>query len=93
MKILCLTVRIRAEWCLSLKDKRMEVRKLLSGLRNRFNVSACESGEQDIHTLIELTACALAFDSAQMDSIAQNLMDYIEETTDGEILSVDREEK
>lgn len=85
------TIRLRAPWCRSLKDKRAEVKKLVMGLRNAFNVSACESGLQDDRHLIELTACALAFDRAQGDSIAQSVEEFVLSRTDAELLAVEAE--
>lgn len=86
MQVLFIRARLRADWCRSLKDKRSAVRPLLSGLRQRFNVSAAESGCQDIHNLIELSIAALAFDRAQADSVGQSLYDFIERAGEAEIV-------
>ena len=85
------TLRLRAPWCKSLKDKRAEVKKLVMGLRNTFNVSVCESGLQDEHQMIELSACALAFDRAQGDAIAQSVEEFVLSRTDAELLFVEVE--
>lgn len=86
MIILTATARLRAPWCQGLKDKRSVTRPLLHKLRQTFNVSAVESGEQDRHTLIQLTIAALAFDSAQADSIEENLYRFVEANTDAELV-------
>lgn len=91
MLVVLVAIRLRAEWCMSLKDKRSEVKKLVMGIRNTFNASACESGAQDDIQLIELTACALAFDHAQGDSIAANIEEFVAGRTDAEILGVNVE--
>lgn len=83
--------RLRAPWCMSLKDKRSEVKHLVMGLRNKFNVSACESGEQDVLTLIEIAVAALASSSAQADSIAESLLDFVEDNSEAEIIAVQNE--
>lgn len=49
MTVAVLTLRLRAPWAHSLKEKRMELKSLLARLRNRFNVSAAETDEQDTH--------------------------------------------
>lgn len=87
MLILTVTARLRAPWCQGLKDKRSVTKPLLHKLRQTFNVSTVESGEQDTHTLIQLTIAALAFDSAQADSIEDNLYRFVEGNTDAEILA------
>ncbi len=91
MVILALTVRLHAPWCHSLKDKRSEVRMLLSRLRSKFNLSAAEVGEQDVITLIELGVAAIAANAAQADSIAENVAGFIQMNTEAEILFMEKE--
>lgn len=86
MILTLITLNLRAEWCLSLKHKRAATRPIIAGVRSRFNVSACESGKQDVWTLIEISIAYLAFDAAQADSICQNILDYIEASTEAEII-------
>ena len=91
MVILALTVRLHAPWCHSLKDKRSEVKMLLSRLRGKFNLSAAETGEQDQLCLIELGIAAIAANTAQADSIAETVLGFIQSNTEAEILHVERE--
>lgn len=85
MLILHVTLRLRAPWCRSLKDKRSVLKGLLAGIRRQFNVSAAESGHQDIHTLIQISVAALAADAAQGDSVAEHLYSFVQGATDAEI--------
>jgi Uncharacterized protein conserved in bacteria len=82
---------MRATWCVSLKDKRSIVKGLIAGFQNKFNVSVCESGSQDIPTHIELTVAALVFDHAQGDSTAENLTVFVENATDAELYGIEKE--
>ena len=91
MNVVVVTLHLRAVWCKSLKDKRAEVKKLVMGLRNNFNVSACESGTQDDRQAIEISACALAFDRAQGDSIAQSIEEFVSSRTDAILLATQTE--
>ncbi len=91
MRILTMTIRLHAPWCYSLKDKRSEVKRLLSRLRAKFNLSAAEVGEQDSISLIELGVAAIAFSAAQADSIAETVVGFIQSNTEAEILSVEKE--
>lgn len=86
-----MTLRLYAPWVHSLKEKRMEVKSLLARLRNKFNVSAAEAGEQDTHQTIVLAVCTLAADSAQADSILDTVLAFVESGTEAEIVAVDRE--
>ena len=91
MTVAVLTLRLRAPWVHSLKEKRMELRSLLSKLRNRFNVSVAETDEQDIHQLLVISAAALAADSAQADSILDHVLAFVEANTEAEVVAVERE--
>ena len=75
-RVLLLRLCFRAPWCRSLKDRRSEVSRLISRLRHRFNVSVVESGQQEIHTLFEITVAALAFGAGQADSIRESLLSF-----------------
>ena len=89
--VILLRLCFRAPWCRSLKDRRSEVTRLISRVRHRFNVSAVESGQQDIHTLFEITVAALAFGASQADSIRESLLSFAEEQSEAELYQVDED--
>lgn len=86
-----LTLRFRAPWCRNLKDRRAEVQRLLTRLRTRFNVSAVDSGPQDIHSRFDITIAYLSFNSAQSDSIRESLMRLVEENSEAELFDVEED--
>ena len=86
-----MTFKLRAPWCLSLKDKRSVVKAIMAGLKKQFNVSVCESGSQDATQMIEISTAALAFDHAQGDSIAENLINLVYRTANAELYDVFKE--
>jgi len=91
MVIGVLQLRLHFPWVHSLKEKRMEVKSLCSKARNKFNVSVAEVDEQDIHQLAVLGFASLAGDKSQADSIMDNIINFVEANTEGEIVAVDRE--
>lgn len=91
MHIAVLTVKLFAPWVHSLKDKRMVVKSLLDKIRNKFNVSACEVDQQDMHQTAVIGIAAIAADHAQSDSILDHVLNFIESNTEAEIVAVDRE--
>ncbi len=93
MTIVYLTLTLRAPWCRSLKDKRSEAKRLIARLRGQFNASVCETGRQRALTILEIGVAALAFDAAQADSIAQNIISFAERSTEAELLSADDERR
>ena len=91
MQIALFTLRLRADWCNSLKDKRSEVKTLVAGVRNRFNASCCESGALDEIRLIEISMCFLAHDRAQGDALAARIEGFVSSRTDAEVLAAELE--
>lgn len=91
MVIAVLQIRLHFPWVHSLKEKRMEVKSLCSKARNKFNISAAEVDEQDIHQIAVLGFVGLAGDKAQADSIIDNIINFIETNTEGEIVDVERD--
>lgn len=89
MRVLNLKVTLRASWVHSLKEKRMVVKSIVQRLKNKFNVSAREVGDQDIHQIIVIGISAVCGDQKQVDSTLENLIDFIEENTDAEIINIE----
>ena len=91
MKIAVLTLKLYAPWVHSLKEKRMIVKSLLSKLRNKFQVSAAEIKDQDVHQSIIIGIAAIVPHNAQADSMMEEIVQFVEETTEAEILEEERE--
>jgi len=89
--VLLVTLRLRAPWCRSLKDKRSETRRLLSAITGKFNVSAVESGLQDVHTLIEISVAALAFHTAQADGVYESICAFVQANAQAELYACEKE--
>lgn len=89
MRVLNLKVTLRASWVHSLKEKRMVVRSIVQKLKNKFNISVAEVDEQDIHQTIVIGISAVCGDQKQVDSTQEHLIDFIEENTDAELMSIE----
>lgn len=92
MKILLMRVTLRANWVHSLKEKRMVIKSLMQRLRNKFNISVGEVGEQDIHQILVIGIAGVCGSSAQVDSTIESIISFIEENTDAEIVRIENEE-
>ena len=88
MLIAAAEIRLFAPWVHSLKEKRMEVKSLISRIQNKFHLSAAEIAEQDTHQVIVLGVAGIAADAAQADSILEHVVRFVEESTDAEITAV-----
>lgn len=84
-------IKLHLPWVHSLKEKRMVVKSLCAKVQNQFNVSIAEIEEQDIHQIAVLGFAGVAGDRAQADSIVDHVLNFIEDNTEGEVVSVDRE--
>lgn len=87
-KIAVMEIKLYAPWVHSLKEKRMVVKSLLGKIRSRYAVSAAETGLQDVH---QTAVIGIAAHSAQADSMMDDILAFVESSTEAEILSVDRE--
>ena len=91
MVIGAITIKIHISWSHSLKEKRMVVKSICAKVHNKFNVSIAEIDEQDLHQIIVLGISYVTTDKAQADSIADHVINFIESSTEGSIVSIDRE--
>ena len=73
--------------CRGLKEKRMIVRSLKARLRNEFEVSAAEVGAQDLLHRAELGIAAIGPDQIPLDTLLQNILHFVEQNLDGELLN------
>lgn len=89
MKIIIIKVKLRANWVHSLKEKRMIVKSLVKKLQNKFNISVSEVDNQDIHQSIVIGIAGICLDSKQADSTIDNIINYIYENTDADIINID----
>ncbi|MBU3093697.1 DUF503 domain-containing protein [Clostridium sp. CF011] len=92
MKILFMTVTLRASWSHSLKEKRMVVKSIVQKLKNKFNISVSEVAEQDIHQTIVIGIVGICGTSSQLDSTMEHIITFIESNTDAEIIDIQKED-
>ncbi len=81
-------VTLRASWVNSLKEKRMEVKKIIEKTKNRFNLAVAEVGENDSHRTIKIGFACVSNDRAVVDSVIERAVNFIENITDAEIIDV-----
>ncbi len=91
MVIGAIKIKIHIPWAHSLKEKRMVVKSICAKTRNKFNVSIAEVEEQDIHQIIVLGISYVTTDNAQADSIADHVINFIESSTEGSTVHIERE--
>lgn len=73
------------------EGKRMIVKSLIARLQNRFHVSAAEIEEQDTHQIIVIGVAAIVPHNAMADSLMDEISQFVEESTEAEVLNEVRE--
>ena len=86
-----LQIKCYAPYVHSLKEKRMIVKSITGKLKNKFNVSVGEVGQQDIHQTIIIGVATITDSTAQCDSILDHILDFIEEHCEAEMTEIIRE--
>jgi uncharacterized protein YlxP (DUF503 family) len=76
------TITLKADFCHSLKEKRMIIRSITAKVRNKFNVSISEIDNQDIHNLIVLGIATVTNSTAIANNSMQNILLFIEDNTE-----------
>jgi uncharacterized protein len=77
--------------CRGLKEKRMIVKSLKSRIRNEFEVSTAEIGDQELLQRAQIAVAAVGPDQAPLDALLQGILTFVERNLDGEILNYQNE--
>lgn len=75
------------EWSNSLKDKRREIKSLISRVRSKFNVSFAEVDCQDEWRKAVLGIAVISSERRHIDSVLNEVISFIELETEAEIIS------
>ncbi|MDD4774482.1 MAG: DUF503 domain-containing protein [Eubacteriales bacterium] len=76
----------------SLKEKRMISRSLTDRVRHKFNVSVAETDNQDLCQTLTIGVAVVSGSAVHARSMLDNIIGYMEESTDAEITGVIRNE-
>lgn len=82
---------IHVPWVHSLKEKRAIVKSLCAKTKSKFNVSIAETDQQDTHNIIILGIACVANQVSYADSVLDNVLNFVESNTEGEVINIDRE--
>lgn len=73
-----LSLLIEIPGCVSLKEKRSQVRPLLVRLHQKFNVSAAEIDHLDQHGSVVIACVLVSNETRHNQQVLQQVVDYIE---------------
>jgi hypothetical protein len=75
-------IYLYANWVHSLKEKRMILKSTVAKVKNKYNVSIAEVENQDMHQSIVIGIACVSNDTRHANSMIQNVLDFIEDTTE-----------
>ncbi len=81
-------IKLYAPWVHSLKEKRMEVKRLIERAKNKFNISIAEVEDMDLHQLVVLGIACVANNNKQVNSILNETINFIETNTEAELVDI-----
>ncbi len=91
MIIAAIKVQIYVPWVHSLKEKRSITKSLIAKTRQKFNVSIAEIDEHDRHQHIVLGIVCVSNEQKMADRLSNQVLNYIDQTTEGTIIKEERE--
>ena len=84
-------IKMYAPWVSSLKEKRMVVKSIIAKTQHKFNVAIAEVEEQDTYQTIVIGIACVTGTVSHSDSILDQVITFIENNTEAEILDIERE--
>ena len=84
-------IKLYAPWVSSLKEKRMVVKSIIAKTQQKFNIAIAEVEEQDTYQTIVIGIACVAGTVSHSDSIIDQVITFIENNTEAEILDIQRE--
>lgn len=84
-------IKLMADWCHSLKEKRMVVNSIIDKVSNKFNVCISEVEDLDIHNSIIIGVACVSNSTSHGQSVIQSVINYVEDITEAYIVDIETE--
>ncbi len=91
MKTATAVLHLYAPWVHSLKEKRMLVKSIIAKTQNKFNISIAEVDEMDTHQLIVIGMACVSNNASVSQEMIEQVIRFIENQTEAEITSIDKD--
>lgn len=78
MNIGICTIKCRMPENSSLKDKRQIIKSITSRLRNKFNISVAEVGDNDQWQMATIGICCISNDKRYTNTVLSNVVNFVE---------------
>jgi len=91
MHIASCTFYLSIPWAKSLKDKRQCVKSLMERMKNKFNVSVAEIGENDNHNIAFLGFACVSASKSHAENMLDCILNFVENHTEAEVYGIESE--
>ena len=78
MKVGCCAIKLYLHGNDSLKGKRRVIRTIKDRVKNKFNISIAETGDQDLHQILQLGIAAVSSDAPYLDGLLRQVVQFID---------------
>ncbi|MCL2565719.1 MAG: DUF503 domain-containing protein [Defluviitaleaceae bacterium] len=85
------TFYLSIPWAKSLKDKRQCVKSIVEKMKNKFNISAAEIGENDNHNIALIGFACVSGSKVHAENMIDNVMNFVENHTEAEVYGIETE--
>ncbi len=85
MVVAAIKIKVYLPWVRSLKEKRMEIKSILEKTRHHFRISAAEVDCQEVHRTAVVAFAAVVCTVGQAERLLQQIADYVQAHTQGEV--------
>ena len=91
MRVAISLIKLHIPLATSLKAKRQVIKSLVQKLRNRFNVSVAEVGDQDLWQRAELALALVCQNGVGADKMLESIYSFLEREHRVQVISFDVE--
>jgi len=85
------TFYLAIPWAKSLKDKRQCVKSIVERMKNKFNISVAEIGENDSHNTALVGFVCVSVSKKHAETMVMRVIDFVESSTDAEVYGIETE--
>ena len=85
------TFYLSIPWAKSLKDKRQCVKSITERMKNKFNISVAEIGENDNHNTAYLGFACVSCSKVHAEAMVERVIDFVENYTEAEVYGIEIE--
>jgi uncharacterized protein YlxP (DUF503 family) len=78
MKVGCCSIKFYLHGNQSLKDKRRVINSIRDRMKNKFNVSIAEIGDQDVWQTLHLGFAAVSSDQQYLEGLMSQVVDFVD---------------